>query len=380
MRRSIIWVVAAIVFVETGLAAIVSKQGWVRKPSGRRAVAGKKKVSAARKRPKRPSRPLPFVDQTAGDYIDGDDLAIRRAAVEALGNYNGSVVVVDPDTGRILTVVNQKLAFQGGFIPCSTVKLVTALAALSEGIVDRETQIRLGRRSAMNLTTALAHSNNPYFAILGNKLGFSRVVRYARMFGLGEKAGLDIEGERAGELAAEPPRNGGVGMMTSFGEGIFQTPLELAAMLSAISNGGTLYYLQYPRSQREAEEFYPRVKRKLEIYPWLSDVKVGMRAAVEFGTARRASVDQDSPILGKTGTCTDFRSSNHMGWFGSFNEAGRNRLVVVVMLTGGRPVNGPVAAGVAGHVYRQLSHQNYFAAAGAPRALGMVAAQSCCAR
>jgi cell division protein FtsI/penicillin-binding protein 2 len=105
-----------------------------------------------------------------------------------------------------------------------------------------------------------------------------------------------------------------------------------------------------------------------------------MRAAVEFGTARRAALDQESPILGKTGTCTDFRSSNHMGWFGSFNEAGRNRLVVVVMLTGGHPVNGPVAAGVAGHVYRQLSQQNYFAVNRSAGSLGMVSAQPCCSR
>ena len=105
-----------------------------------------------------------------------------------------------------------------------------------------------------------------------------------------------------------------------------------------------------------------------------------MRAAVEFGTARRAGYGQNEPVMGKTGTCTDHRTSTHMGWFGSFNDAGRNNLVVVVMLTGGSSVNGPVASGVAGNVYRQLSTQNYFAAAGAPPALGMVAAQSCCAR
>jgi penicillin-binding protein 2 len=325
---------------------------------------------------------LPAVDPTLGDNVDGDDLSVRRAAVEALGRYNGSVVAVDPDTGRVLTIVNQKLAFRSGFVPCSTIKLVTALAALSEGIVDRETQIRLNRRTSMNLTTALAHSNNLYFAILGSKLGFTRVDRYARMFGLGERAGLDIQGEEAGTLPVEPPANGGVGMMTSFGEGISLTPLQLAALVSSISNGGTLYYLQYPRSQGEIDQFVPRVKRKLEVDPWISDVKMGMRAAVEFGTARRASYDQTDPILGKTGTCTDFRSANHMGWFGSFNEVGHHRLVVIVMLTGARPVSGPVAAGVAGQVYRQLSQQNYFAEARGTGismpALGILATQSCC--
>src|SRR4051794_41678598 len=88
-----------------------------------------------------------------------------------------------------------------------------------------------------------------------------------------------------------------------------------------------------------------------------------MRGAVDFGTARRAGYDSTEPILGKTGTCTDFQTANHMGWFGSFNEVGAHRLVVVVMLTGGR-VNGPVAAGVAGQIYRKFFGQRDFCAAG----------------
>ena len=86
-----------------------------------------------------------------------------------------------------------------------------------------------------------------------------------------------------------------------------------------------------------------------------------MRGAVDFGTARRAYYDAGEPILGKTGTCTDFRVSTHMGWFGSFNEVNHHQLVVVVMLTGTKSVNGPVASGVAGAIYRRLSEQRYFA-------------------
>jgi len=78
-----------------------------------------------------PWRSPTYADSTLNDNVDGEDLEIRRAAVEALGPYNGSVVVVDPTTGRILTIVNQHLALQGGFIPCSTIKLVAALAALT---------------------------------------------------------------------------------------------------------------------------------------------------------------------------------------------------------------------------------------------------------
>src|SRR4051794_34900372 len=184
------------------------------------------------------------------------------------------------------------------------------------------------------------------------------------MLGVGELAGLDIPGEQAGSVAAEPPKWGGVGMMTSFGEGFLMTPLELTGLLSAIANGGTLYYLQYPRTAEEIEHFSPKVKRTLEVAPnSIGDVKFGMRGAVDYGTARRANYDPTEPILGKTGTCTDFRVSTHMGWFGAFNEVNHHQLVVVVMLTGTKTVSGPVAAGVAGAVYRKLSSERYFAVA-----------------
>jgi len=232
--------------------------------------------------------------------------------------------------------------------------------------------LRLTRSTRLDLINALAHSNNPYFSILGNKLGFERVIRYARMFGLGEKAGIDIQGERPGQLPDAPPPYGGVGMMTAYGESIQLTPLELAALVAAIANGGTLYHLQYPRSQEEIEHFVPRVKRHLDIAKWIEDVKTGMRAAVDFGTAHRAGYDPEEPILGKTGTCHDARALNHLGWFGSFNDVARNNLVVVVLLTGGRAINGPIAAGVAGSIYKQLSQENFFNRA------SLVSTQICC--
>jgi len=327
-----------------------------------------------RLRRSRTARPITHFDPTAGDNVDGDDLEVRRAAVDALGPYNGTVVVVDPRTGRILTIVNQKTALDSGFTPCSTIKLVTAFAALHEGLIERDTPVHLTRRTSLDLSTALAHSNNPYFKILGDRLGYERVVHYATLFGLGEKAGWQIPGERPGLLPDAPPPHGSVGMMTAYGEGIQLTPLELAALVSAIANGGTLYHLQYPKSQEEIDHFVPRVKRQLDIAPWIADVKVGMRGAVDFGTAYRAGVDQTEPILGKTGTCHDSRALNHLGWFGSFNDVQRNQLVVVVLLTGGFRINGPIAAGVAGSIYKQLSHENFFASG------RILSTQICCTR
>jgi len=297
-----------------------------------------------------------FADSTQGDWIDGEDLAIRRAAVEALGAYNGSIVVVEPSNGRILTMVNQKIALGSGFQPCSTVKIPVALAALSEKVVDPTAKVKLGG-ARMDMTYALAHSNNLYFATLGQKLGFEKFQHYAQLFGYGEKAGLNIAGEQPGRFPSAPPKNGGVGMLTSFGEEISQTPLQYAALISAVANGGTLYYLQYPRSQAEARALVPQVKRHLEIQNLIPMVTPGMRGAVEFGTAHRAR--EDGPIAGKTGTCSE--NQTHLGWFGSFIEVGNHKLVAVVLLTGGKPAIGPMAAGIAGEFYKRMNETSYFA-------------------
>lgn len=315
-----------------------------------------------------------YADSTVGDRVDGEDLTIRRAAVEALGTYNGTVVAVDPTTGRILTMVNQRIATSSGFQPCSTIKVSVALAGLSEKVIQPATKLRIPGM-LMDLTYALAHSNNYYFATLGQKLGFEKVSYYAHLFGYGERAGLNIPGEQPGRFPLAVPKNGGVGMLTSFGEEIEQTPLQLAALMSAIANGGTLYYLQYPGSQQEARTLAPRIKRRLDIGALIPVIKTGMRGAVEFGTAHRARDDGD--IAGKTGTCSE--NHTHLGWFGSFNESGNRKLVVVVLLTGGRPAIGPLAAGIAGDVYRRLGDTNYFADA-RPGLPALISSQICCQR
>ena len=297
-----------------------------------------------------------YADSTNGDSTKGEDLTIRRIAVRALGPYNGSVVIVDSRTGRILSILNQSLALSTGYQPCSTIKVSVALAALSEKLIEPATTIHRDHMR-IDLTDALARSNNYSFANIGRELGFEKISYYARQFGYGEIAGVNLAGERAGRFPFAPPRNGGVGMLTSFGEEVSQTPLQFAALMSAIANGGTLYSLQYPRNAQEVACFTPKVKRKLSIEEPILGVIPGLRAAVERGTGRAAR--QDEPIAGKTGTCSE--NHIHLGWFGAFNGAGR-RLVVVVLLRGGRQATGPRAAAIAGQIYRRLAEANYLAA------------------
>jgi cell division protein FtsI/penicillin-binding protein 2 len=260
-------------------------------------------------------------------------------------------------------MVNQKLALSSGAQPCSTIKLSVALAALSEGLVSKETQVALGRRSKMNLTTAIAHSNNAYFEALGRKLGFEKVAYYAHEYGLGELAGYDIPGEQVGSYPDEaiPEKLGGVGKMCSYGEGVSMTPLQLGAMVSAIANGGTLYYLQHPTTPEEVASFQPRVKRQLDIAPLIPELSDGMAGAVQYGTARSLRLNfNEEEILGKTGTCS--HDGTRFGWFASYSNTSVGRVVVVVFLEGGRPTFGPKAAEIAGRMYRNMYDHNFFIA------------------
>ncbi len=339
----------------------------VRSTGSKKATSTKARSTSYRRYRQIWSEPT-YADSTVGDRIEGEDLVVRRAAVEALGPYNGAVLVADAGTGRILTIVNQKRVMTSGFTPCSTIKLVTSVAGLVEGVITPETILKINRLERMKLTEALARSNNPYFQLVGKELGFEKVAYYARLMGLGEKAGLNIKGEEPGLLPeAEPRASGGVGIMCAYGVGVELTPLQLTAMMSMIANNGTLYWLQYPRSKVEAETFVPQIKRQMDLSKVVDQLRPGMEGAVEWGSGHRArsASESEEPIFGKTGTCTHSDQRTHLGWFGSFNQVGDRKLAVVVLLTGGRPVNGPVASGVAGAVYRILNGQDYYRPSGA---------------
>ena len=315
-------------------------------------------------------------DIFAGDVTAGEDPLVRQAAIDALGDMNGTAVVIDPSNGRILAMVNQKLALSPGAEPCSTIKITVAMAALSEGLVTRDTQVQLaGFR--MNMTDALAKSNNLYFEELGRELGFERVRHYANQFGLGELAGYNIEGEQLGVYPDKelPASEGGVARMCSFGQGVSLTPLQLGAYVAALANGGTLYYLQHPTTPDEVAALQPKVKRTLDIGRYVPDIEDGMAGAVEYGTARRLRANfHELPVFGKTGTCSD--KGTRFGWFASYSDSPQGSLVTVFFLEGGRPTFGPRAAELTGAFYKNLWDRNYFAGKGQQDAASVSAASS----
>jgi penicillin-binding protein 2 len=298
---------------------------------------------------------------TAGDVTEGEDPVVRAAAIQALGNMNGTALAIDPSSGRILAMVNQHLALSSGAEPCSTIKVAVALAALKEGLIKADTPVNLGGHYSLDLTHALAKSVNLYFEVLGRAMGFERVKHYANEFGLGELAGYNIAGEQLGVYpdVELPESQGGVGRMCSFGESISMTPLQLGALVSAIANGGTLYYLQHPTTQAQVAAFEPKVKRLLDISDVIPEILPGMQGAVNFGTARSLHANFMSfPVFGKTGTCSN--NGTRFGWFVSYGDAPTGRIVTVIFLEGGKPTFGPKAAELTGEFYRAMYERSYF--------------------
>src|SRR5947199_8816450 len=189
----------------------------------------------------------------AKDNTVGEDLEVRKAAIQALGNTAGTVVVMDPKTGRVYTVVNQEWALRRGFKPCSTIKLVTGFAGLCEKVIQPIETVSDGSKYRIDLTDALAYSNNSYFQNVSGLVGFDKMVSYARQLGLGEKTGINYANESPGKVPVF--RSGyAVNHMSSHGDDFEVTAIQLAALVSAMSNGGKLLVPHVPRTIDENDK------------------------------------------------------------------------------------------------------------------------------
>ncbi len=287
----------------------------------------------------------------AKDDLSGEDPEVRRVAVNALGNHAGTVVVMDPLTGRVYSIVNQEWALRRGFKPCSTIKLVTGVAGLSENAIPSVDTVGDGFR--LDLTSALAHSDNPFFQQVGSRIGFDKMVNYARELGLGEKTGVNVPFEFPGRLPEMKP--GFVERrMFSHADGFEVTPLQLGTLVSAMANGGKLLVPQIPHSAKEMNKMGPKVRRQLGITPevWQRMVP-GMVGAVNYGSGRKA-YDPTQTVAGKTGTCIG--DGGWVGLFTSYAPLANPRLAVVV-ITQGTDARRHLPAAVAGEIYRQLNHR-----------------------
>ena len=287
----------------------------------------------------------------AKDDPTGEDPEVRRVAVKALGNHAGTVVVMDPFTGKIYSVVNQEWALRRGFKPCSTIKLVTGIAGLCEKVINPMDIAEVSDKYRIDLTDALAYSNNTYFQQVGGRVGFEKMIAYASELGLGEKTGINAPNEYAGHLPLE--KTGfALNRMCSHGDDFEVTAVQLATLVSAMANGGKLLVPHVPKTAQEEAKFKSKVRRQINIEQeyWRRMVP-GMVGSVNYGSGKRA-YDPLQTVAGKTGTCIG--QGGWLGLFTSYAPLANPRLAVVV-ITRGSDAHGHIPAAVAGQIYRELN-------------------------
>ncbi|HEY6121430.1 MAG TPA: penicillin-binding transpeptidase domain-containing protein, partial [Pyrinomonadaceae bacterium] len=209
----------------------------------------------------------------------------------------------------------------------------------------------VSERYKIDLTDALAYSNNTYFQQVGGRVGFDKMVGYARELGLGEKTGINSPFEFPGRLPAE--KTGfALNRMSSHGDDFQVTAVQLATLVSAMANGGRLLAPHTPKTAQEEKNVTPIVRRQLSIEPDnFRRMVPGMVGAVNYGSGKRA-YDPMQTVAGKTGTCIG--EGSWLGLFTSYAPLVSPRLAVVVIARGsdGRK---HLPAAVAGQIYRDLN-------------------------
>ena len=350
------------------------------------------------------------------------DYALQSTAETLLKDEAGAIVAMDPNSGDILAMASSPKFSQNHFVngiskdqwealisdpdrpmmnkavsgvypPASTYKIVTAIAALEEGMIDESTTFycpgsyQYGNRSygcwkgeghgKMNITDALAQSCDVFFYHVGRKIGVDRLAWYARGCGLGSRTGihLDMESDGLVPTAAWKKRRtgiswqGGENLSIAIGQGYnLVTPLQLAVMFGAVANGGTLFRPLIYKTIETAgghvlKTRQPEIIGKLPVSEkTLALVRQGLDEVVSYkhGTGHWYVYDKEFHISGKTGTAqvvskktekeskkkNQAASYDSHAWFVGFAPTDQSEIVVSVLVEHGKHGSsgaGPIA-------------------------------------
>ncbi len=357
------------------------------------------------------------------DPIPGDTLSltidyrIQSIVEKAMKRKKGAAVVIDPKTGEILALVSKpsfdpniftdkkkkkkffKLmkaedkpflnrVIQAHYPPGSVFKIVTSTAALEEEAIspyDRfyckgyfrfENDNRVfhctGIHGSVDLLKGIQYSCNVYFFNVSYILGSKRILKYARYYGFGEKAGIDIPYENSGFLPTHrwkkrvfgEPWYDGDTINLGIGQGfLLTTVLQIADMMCAIANGGVIYKphvvkaIYSPLDGSKKYEARPSLIKNVPISKrTLKFIREGLRRVVTGGTARIAGRFAKTSVAGKTSTAQNITGEPH-AWFACYAPytTDKNRIVVVVFIEnggGGGEVAAPVAIGIINAIFK----------------------------
>lgn len=335
------------------------------------------------------------------------DERVQKKARDILNQYlkrfnkkRGSLVVLNPQNGEVLAMVSmpdfddnafalgisaedyKKLAdnenrplfdrsIKGEYPSGSTIKPVVAAAALQEGIITDKTTVMskgglwvyerwffpdwaAGGHGLTNVYKAIAWSVNTFFYMIGGGfedfkgLGVENLEKYFRIFGLGEKTGIDLNGEASGLVPSpawkKQAKNEdwyiGDTYHLAIGQGdILVTPLQIANYTAAFVNGGKLYEPHLVReifsSEGQNQIIEPQILRENFIdQDNLEIVKKAMRQTVTVGSAQ--SLDNlGVAVGGKTGTAQWNSTKNPQAWFTGFAPYNNPEVVITVLVEEG---------------------------------------------
>ena len=358
------------------------------------------------------------------------DRQLQAAAYESLKGKEGTIVALDVNSGAILALAStpafdpnvfargiksdewsglikdqlrplSNRATQGQYPPGSTFKIIMAIAAVEEGVINPESFIqdpgffpfgnrnfrdwKKGGHGAVNLHRAIVESCDTYFYQLGPKLGVDRIAKWARAFGLGEKTGIALDDERNGTIPDtewkrkrfRQPWFPGETISVAIGQGyVTVTPLQLANMMAAVANGGKLYrpYLVNKVESLDGatvREYGPDLIRTIELKPDTIQRVQKALADVVYGPGGTggAARSQAVRVAGKTGTAQviemkgAYLKSEHLSyfnpdhaWFVAYAPVENPQVAIAVLVEHGGH-GGDAAAPLAKKVFEKYIEQ-----------------------
>lgn len=337
--------------------------------------------------------------------IRGDDLTlnidanVQKAAEDGLTGRVGSAVAIDPRTGAVFALASRPAfdpnlfargiggkewqailndpqlplldrAVQSAYPPGSTFKLITSLAGLTAGKITSHTSVYcrgvyyLGRHrfkdwrrhGQVDFYRAIAESCDVFFYTVGRSLGIDPISDMAKQFGLGEKTGIDLPGERAGTVPStqwkrdrfphDPVWHPGETLNAAIGQGYLQcTSLQIAMMAGGVAMHGKVYQPHivrsiYDRAANKTVQIAPKLIHDVKLPDQYYDMLLeGMRQTVDSGTGRTAALP-GIVVGGKTGSAETVGAAH--AWFVCVAPLDNPQIAVCVMVEHGK--HGATAA------------------------------------
>jgi penicillin-binding protein A len=358
---------------------------------------------------------LSLLDELQGHQQEGDkvqsslDPAAQRAAVEGLAGQRGAVVAMVPSTGEIKAMVSvpeydpnvvrnsnafQRLntedsaplfnrATQAGYPPGSTMKVVTATAALDSG--DFTPSTTLSGRSpqtfsgvplsnsggeqfgTIDMTTALTDSVNTWWAQVGEKLGKDTMFRYMDRFGFDQKPRLDLPSFQlatSGVYSGNRLLNSGdaidIARVAIGQERLRVTPLQMAEAVAAVANKGELMeprlWSKVIDPDGRETKLNPARQSRVMSEDTASELNDMMQSVVREGTGTAAAVS-GIDVAGKTGTA-EISTGVNQAWFIGFAPANDPQIAIAVTVERTSGFGGPTAGPIFKSVAEAILGQN----------------------